>query len=310
MMMSVCSVGVLETPVRARQSSEVVVAAAVNRTKANGTSMAVIGLVALGKTSKILVEKMLAAAGVVAQLLARIKTAKAVVAANPSSHHHQALLPHLRELARREAEEVMTGVEEEETQAGVQVVAVETMEIEAQEAEVPAVAALVMETPAEEALVEEALALALALVLAQMVTVEAVLAEEILTTQCLVLGLLSHPPWAAREGLMVPTWESWSFNWPSCYLQIVPVQTLALGLELLLLSPQAQDHRTHPAEQTPRCQSAPPLPTSSYRRFREVCIRRQAIASLMDSTNAYLQRLQICWLRLSLLAWPAVVIDL
>jgi hypothetical protein len=198
MMISVCSVGVLETPVGARRYSEVVVAA-VNRAKANGTSMAVMGLVALGKTAKILVEKMLAAAGVVAQLPARIKTAKAVVAANPSSHHHhQVLSPHLRELARKEAEEVMTGVEEVETQAGVQVVAVETMEIEAQEAEALVVAALVMETPAEGALVKEALALVLALVLAQVVIVEAVLAEEILTTQCLVLGLLSHLSWAVR----------------------------------------------------------------------------------------------------------------
>jgi hypothetical protein len=35
---------------------------------------------------------------------------------------------------------------------------------------------------------------------------------------------------------MGPTWEAWSFNWPSYYSQTVLAQTLALDLELLLLS--------------------------------------------------------------------------
>jgi hypothetical protein len=241
MMVSVCSVEVLETPVRDRRSSEVVVAA-VNRTKANGTSTAVMRLVALGKTAKIPVEKMLVAAGVAAQLLARIKTAKAAVAVNPSSHHHQALLPHLRELARKEAEAAEKEVEEVVAQARVgvdedqaEVVEVGTMEAEAQEAE----ALMVMETPAEGGLVEASLALALAL-LALMDLVVEVLVEEVLVIQRSaldqILGLLSHLPWTARRILMGPTWEAWSFNWPSCYSQTVLAQTLALDLELLLLS--------------------------------------------------------------------------
>jgi hypothetical protein len=186
-MVSVCSVEVLETPVRDPRSSEVVVAA-VNRTKANGTSTAVMGLVALGKTAKIPVEKMLVAAGVAAQLLARIKTAKAAVAVDPSSHHHQALLPRLRELARKEAEAAekeLEEVEEVEAQARVgvdedqaEVVEVGTMEAEAQEAE----ALMVMETPAEGGLVEASLALVLAL-LALMDLVEEVMVEEVLVIQ-------------------------------------------------------------------------------------------------------------------------------
>ena len=80
--------------------------------------------------------------------------AKPAVAANLSSRHHQALSPHPRELARKEAEAaeaVKKEVEGEEAQArpGVEVgpaevVEVGTMEAEAQEVEVALVAEILV----------------------------------------------------------------------------------------------------------------------------------------------------------------------
>lgn len=189
--------------------------------------------------------------------------AKPAVAANLSSRHHQALSPHPRELARKEAEAaeaaeaVEKEVEGEEAQArpGVEVgpaevVEVGTMEAEAQEVEVALVAEiLVTQTAADGAPVEEGLTLALAqALLAPVVLTEEVLAEGILVIQCSapdhILALLSHLPWAALEDLMVRTWEAWNSNSPSCCLQTVLVQTL----ELPLLSHQVQGHQTHPVE--------------------------------------------------------------
>ena len=96
---------------------------------------------------------------------------------------------------------------------------------------------------------KEGLALALAqTLLASVVLTEEVLAEGILVIQCSapdhILALLSHLPWAALEDLMVPTWEAWNSNSPSCCLQTLLVQTL----ELPLLSHQVQGHQTHPVE--------------------------------------------------------------
>lgn len=80
--------------------------------------------------------------------------AKPAVAANLSSRHHQALSPHPRELARKEAEAV-EAVEKEVEGEGAQarpgvevgpaeVVEVGTMEAEAQEVEVALVAKILV----------------------------------------------------------------------------------------------------------------------------------------------------------------------
>ena len=110
---SACSVEVLEVLIGARRSPKVL-AAAPNRSEANGISMLVVVVVvvvvvemmAQEKTARTLVEKMLVADGVAVPLPARKKMAKPAVAANLSSRHHQALSPHPRELARKEAEAV------------------------------------------------------------------------------------------------------------------------------------------------------------------------------------------------------------
>ena len=152
---SACSVEVLEVLIGARRSPKVL-AAAPNRSEANGISMVVVvvvvvEMVAQEKTARTLVEKMLVADGVAVPLPARKKMAKPAVAANLSSRHHQALSPHPRELARKEAEAVEKEVEGEEAQArpGVEVgpaevVEVGTMEAEAQEVEVALVAKILV----------------------------------------------------------------------------------------------------------------------------------------------------------------------
>lgn len=155
---SACSVEVLEVLIGARRSPKVL-AAAPNRSEANGISMVVVVVVvvemmAQEKTARTLVEKMLVADGVAVPLPARKKMAKPAVAANLSSRHHQALSPHPRELARKEAEAaeaVEKEVEGEEAQArpGVEVgpaevVEVGTMEAEAQEVEVALVAEILV----------------------------------------------------------------------------------------------------------------------------------------------------------------------
>ena len=154
---SACSVEVLEVLIGARRSPKVL-AAAPNRSEANGISMLVVVVVvvvvemmAQEKTARTLVEKMLVADGVAVPLPARKKMAKPAVAANLSSRHHQALSPHPRELARKEAEAVEKEVEGEEAQArpGVEVgpaevVEVGTMEAEAQEVEVALVAEILV----------------------------------------------------------------------------------------------------------------------------------------------------------------------
>ena len=154
---SACSVEVLEVLIGARRSPKVL-AAAPNRSEANGISMLVVVVVvvvvemmAQEKTARTLVEKMLVADGVAVPLPARKKMAKPAVAANLSSRHHQALSPHPRELARKEAEAVEKEVEGEEAQArpGVEVgpaevVEVGTMEAEAQEVEVALVAKILV----------------------------------------------------------------------------------------------------------------------------------------------------------------------
>ena len=152
---SACSVEVLEVLIGARHSPKVL-AAAPNRSEANGISMVVVVVVvgemmAQEKTARTLVEKMLVADGVAVPLPARKKMAKPAVAANLSSRHHQALSPHPRELARKEAEAVEKEVEGEEAQArpGVEVgpaevVEVGTMEAEAQEVEVALVAKILV----------------------------------------------------------------------------------------------------------------------------------------------------------------------
>lgn len=152
---SACSVEVLEVLIGARRSPKVL-AAAPNRSEANGISMVVVVVVvgemmAQEKTARTLVEKMLVADGVAVPLPARKKMAKPAVAANLSSRHHQALSPHPRELARKEAEAVEKEVEGEEAQArpGVEVgpaevVEVGTMEAEAQEVEVALVAKILV----------------------------------------------------------------------------------------------------------------------------------------------------------------------
>jgi hypothetical protein len=154
---SACSVEVLEVLIGARRSPKVL-AAAPNRSEANGISMLVVVVVvvvvemmAQEKTARTLVEKMLVADGVAVPLPARKKMAKPAVAANLSTRHHQALSPHPRELARKEAEAVEKEVEGEEAQArpGVEVgpaevVEVGTMEAEAQEVEVALVAKILV----------------------------------------------------------------------------------------------------------------------------------------------------------------------
>ena len=152
---SACSVEVLEVLIGARRSPKVL-AAAPNRSEANGISMVVVVVVvgemmAQEKTARTLVEKMLVADGVAVPLPARKKMAKPAVAANLSSRHHQALSPHPRELARKEAEAVEKEAEGEEAQArpGVEVgpaevVEVGTMEAEAQEVEVALVAKILV----------------------------------------------------------------------------------------------------------------------------------------------------------------------
>lgn len=151
---SACSVEALEVLIGARRSPKVL-AAAPNRSEANGISMVVVVVVvemmAQEKTARTLVEKMLVADGVAVPLPARKKMAKPAVAANLSSRHHQALSPHPRELARKEAEAVEKEVEGEEAQArpGVEVgpaevVEVGTMEAEAQEVEVALVAKILV----------------------------------------------------------------------------------------------------------------------------------------------------------------------
>ena len=154
---SACSVEVLEVLIGARRSPKVL-AAAPNRSEANGISMVVVVVVvvvvemmAQEKTARTLVEKMLVADGVAVPLPARKKMAKPAVAANLSTRHHQALSPHPRELARKEAEAVEKEVEGEEAQArpGVEVgpaevVEVGTMEAEAQEVEVALVAEILV----------------------------------------------------------------------------------------------------------------------------------------------------------------------
>ena len=154
---SACSVEVLEVLIGARRSPKVL-AAAPKRSEANGISMLVVVVVvvvvemmAQEKTARTLVEKMLVADGVAVPLPARKKMAKPAVAANLSTRHHQALSPHPRELARKEAEAVEKEVEGEEAQArpGVEVgpaevVEVGTMEAEAQEVEVALVAKILV----------------------------------------------------------------------------------------------------------------------------------------------------------------------
>ena len=154
---SACSVEALEVLIGARRSPKVL-AAAPNRSEANGISMVVVVVVvemmAQEKTARTLVEKMLVADGVAVPLPARKKMAKPAVAANLSSRHHQALSPYPRELARKEAEAaeaVEKEVEGEEAQArpGVEVgpaevVEVGTMEAEAQEVEVALVAKILV----------------------------------------------------------------------------------------------------------------------------------------------------------------------
>ena len=155
---SACSVEVLEVLIGARRSPKVL-AAAPNRSEANGISMVVVvvvvvEMVAQEKTARTLVEKMLVADGVAVPLPARKKMAKPAVAANLSSRHHQALSPHPRELARKEAEAV-EAVEKEVEGEGAQarpgvevgpaeVVEVGTMEAEAQEVEVALVAKILV----------------------------------------------------------------------------------------------------------------------------------------------------------------------
>ena len=155
---SACSVEVLEVLIGARRSPKVL-AAAPNRSEANGISMVVVVVVvvemmAQEKTARTLVEKMLVADGVAVPLPARKKMAKPAVAANLSSRHHQALSPHPRELARKEAEAV-EAVEKEVEGEGAQarpgvevgpaeVVEVGTMEAEAQEVEVALVAKILV----------------------------------------------------------------------------------------------------------------------------------------------------------------------
>ena len=136
---SACSVEVLEVLIGARRSPKVL-AAAPNRSEANGISMVVVvvvvvEMVAQEKTARTLVEKMLVADGVAVPLPARKKMAKPAVAANLSSRHHQALSPYPRELARKEAEAaeaVKKEVEGEEAQArpGVEVGPAEVVEVE------------------------------------------------------------------------------------------------------------------------------------------------------------------------------------
>ena len=157
---SACSVEVLEVLIGARRSPKVL-AAAPNRSEANGISMVVVVVVvvvvemmAQEKTARTLVEKMLVADGVAVPLPARKKMAKPAVAANLSSRHHQALSPHPRELARKEAEAV-EAVEKEVEGEGAQarpgvevgpaeVVEVGTMEAEAQEVKVALVAEILV----------------------------------------------------------------------------------------------------------------------------------------------------------------------
>ena len=157
---SACSVEVLEVLIGARRSPKVL-AAAPNRSEANGISMLVVVVVvvvvemmAQEKTARTLVEKMLVADGVAVPLPARKKMAKPAVAANLSTRHHQALSPHPRELARKEAEAV-EAVEKEVEGEGAQarpgvevgpaeVVEVGTMEAEAQEVEVALVAKILV----------------------------------------------------------------------------------------------------------------------------------------------------------------------
>jgi hypothetical protein len=198
MTISACSVEALEVLIGARRSPKVLPAAP-NRSEANGISMVAVvleKLTAREKMAKTLVEKMVVEDGVAVPLPARKKMAKAAVAANLSSRHHQALSPHPRELARKEAEAAEKGVEEEEAQArpGVEVGPAEvgTMEAEAQEAEEALVVEiLVMETPADGASVKKDLALALALVLvASIVMVEEVLVGDLLVEEMLVDGIL------------------------------------------------------------------------------------------------------------------------
>ena len=152
-----CSVEVLEVLIGARRSPKVL-AAAPNRSEANGISMVVVVVVvemmAQEKTARTLVEKMLVADGVAVPLPARKKMAKPAVAANLSSRHDQALSPHPRELARKEAEAV-EAVEKEVEGEGAQarpgvevgpaeVVEVGTMEAEAQEVKVALVAEILV----------------------------------------------------------------------------------------------------------------------------------------------------------------------
>ena len=155
---SACSVEVLEVLIGARRSPKVL-AAAPNRSEANGISMVVVVVVvgemmAQEKTARTLVEKMLVADGVAVPLPARKKMAKPAVAANLSTRHHQALSPHPRELARKEAEAV-EAVEKEVEGEGAQarpgvevgpaeVVEVGTMEAEAQEVEVALLAEILV----------------------------------------------------------------------------------------------------------------------------------------------------------------------
>ena len=156
---SACSVEVLEVLIGARRSPKVL-AAAPNRSEANGISMVAMVLVVVVVMEKLIARekmvntldgRMLVADGVAVPLPARQKMAKPAVAANLSSRHHQALSPHPRELARKEAEAVEKEVEGEEAQArpGVEVgpaevVEVGTMEAEAQEVEVALVAKILV----------------------------------------------------------------------------------------------------------------------------------------------------------------------
>ena len=159
---SACSVEVLEVLIGARRSPKVL-AAAPNRSEANGISMVAMVLVVVVVMEKLIARekmvntldgRMLVADGVAVPLPARQKMAKPAVAANLSSRHHQALSPHPRELARKEAEAaeaVKKEVEGEEAQArpGVEVgpaevVEVGTMEAEAQEVEVALVAEILV----------------------------------------------------------------------------------------------------------------------------------------------------------------------
>ena len=155
---SACSVEVLEVLIGARRSPKVL-AAAPNRSEANGISMVVVVVVvgemmAQEKTARTLVEKMLVADGVAVPLPARKKMAKPAVAANLSSRHHQALSPHPRELARKEAEAVEAVEKEVEGEGAkarpgvevgpAEVVEVGTMEAEAQEVKVALVAEILV----------------------------------------------------------------------------------------------------------------------------------------------------------------------